>query len=69
MPAPKLTHCKRGHELAGKPKPCVPCRRLRERLRYKENAEFREAKKKQTREYKRAFREQNGFWQAELYRK
>jgi hypothetical protein len=69
MPAPKLTRCKRGHDLVDKPRPCIPCCRLRERLKYETNPTFREAKKKQTREYKRAFREKNGFWQAELYRK
>lgn len=65
---PKKTTCKRGHDTPDGSAKCIPCRRLRERLKYETNKDYREGKKLQTRTYKRKFRDENGFWQAELYR-
>lgn len=65
---PVQKFCKRGHERLPRTKFCIECRRFRENLKYQSDPEWREKKKARVNAQRRKFREENGFWQAELYR-
>lgn len=65
---PKTARCKRGHERVPGEAQCKQCRNLRYTLKYHNNPEFRERKKKIVAAYRKRFREENGIWPSELYR-
>lgn len=57
---PRKPFCKRGH-FREKGTQCIPCRRLRERLKYRRNTDFREAKKAYQRQWRADFLFANGY--------
>lgn len=52
---PRQSMCKRGHFRVPGMRQCIPCRRLRERLRYRRDEEFRQKKRAYQIEWRKDF--------------